>query len=596
MTGAQRGKEFMIADRTAVTLVSGRSGSVGARLAVAGALVLVMLAVCAASASAVIVETSPGRFLSYAPPAGASQAPPARVAPRAGSSIKPYAPASECFGENCRQSELEPLTNKGPGEVMRTSTTYFVYWDPTNAPYPYQEGYESGITTYFKGLAHDDGADQNFYSVLTQYYSGSTSANDARYETHFGKALIDRDLYPAIEPLDCQNAFSTPCVDEEAIEAELRKLVKAKKLPSEFKEPYTGGEEAHIAYFVLLPPGVVTCFGGKESTGYCSDPPTNVFCAYHSYVNPTFTEAGIVEGLEAFAVQPYTVGNKGCESGQRPNGISDGALSGGVVHEFAEMITDPFGLSWLNSNSAGEEEVADICSNGFWATGNTAFAEKMRYGTPLGTAPNGALYNQVVDGRDYYYQQEWSNETGGCQQRKPLPPAVSKIAPVTGPETGGTSVKITGLNFKAPEVTAVKFGEKAAAKFTVTSATSLTAVSPASSPGSVDITLTNAAGQSVTVSADKFTFTPPPTVSSVTPNTGPAAGGTGVTVKGLNFLAGKTATTFKFGTAKATSVSCASTTECTMLSPAHAAGSIDVIATVNKLSSPVVAGDKYTYS
>jgi hypothetical protein len=110
----------------------------------------------------------------------------------------------------------------------------------------------------------------------------------------------------------------------------------------------------------------------------------------------------------------------------------------------------------------------------------------------------------------------------------------------------------------------------------------------------VDITLTNAAGQSVAVGADRFTFTPPPTVSSVTPNTGPPAGKTSVTVKGLNFLVGKT--TFKFGTAKATSVNCTSSTECTMLSPAHTAGTVDVIATANKLNSPVVTGDKYTYS
>jgi N-acetylmuramic acid 6-phosphate (MurNAc-6-P) etherase len=67
-----------------------------------------------------------------------------------------------------------------------------------------------------------------------------------------------------------------------------------------------------------------------------------------------------------------------------------------------------------------------------------------------------------------------------------------------------------------------------------------------------------------------------------------------VTVKGLNFLVGKT--TFKFGTAKATSVNCTSSTQCTMLSPAHTAGTVDVVATANKLNSPVVAGDKYSYS
>jgi PKD repeat protein len=38
-------------------------------------------------------------------------------------------------------------------------------------------------------------------------------------------------------------------------------------------------------------------------------------------------------------------------------------------------------------------------------------------GTPLGTAPNGAKYNQVINGHFYWFQEEWSNQTHSCLQR-----------------------------------------------------------------------------------------------------------------------------------------------------------------------------------
>ena len=69
-----------------------------------------------------------------------------------------------------------------------------------------------------------------------------------------------------------------------------------------------------------------------------------------------------------------------------------------------------------------------------------------------------------------------------------------------------------------------------------------------------------------------------------------------MTVEGQGFAEGKTATTFKFGTAKGTGVECVSTTSCTVVAPAHAAGKVDVIATVKKVSSPKVTADKFTYS
>jgi chitinase len=46
------------------------------------------------------------------------------------------------------------------------------------------------------------------------------------------------------------------------------------------------------------------------------------------------------------------------------------------------------------------------------------------FGTPLGTAPNGAKYNQVINGHFYWYQEEWSNQTHSCLQR--LTPAKAR--------------------------------------------------------------------------------------------------------------------------------------------------------------------------
>jgi hypothetical protein len=157
---------------------------------------------------------------------------------------------------------------------------------------------------------------------------------------------------------------------------------------------------------------------------------------------------------------------------------------------------------------------------------------------------------------------------------------------------GGTTVTITGVEFTG--ATSVKFGSIAATSFTVNSATSITAVSPGELAGTVDVRVTTPEGTSPVSSKDKFRFTP--TVTGVSPNSGSTAGGTTVTVTGTGFLLGTTATIFKFGATAGTSVNCTSTTECTVVAPAHAAGKVAVKATVDKVSSPNAAADQFTYS
>ncbi len=404
------------------------------------------------------------------------------------------ASAYECFepSENCSTQKLDPTS----GIYMPTTTTYFVYWAPKGAP-KFPAGYASGIKTFFKGLEHDNGTDQNFYSVLAQY--------NVKYETHLGKAINDKHPYPA-ESSECAARPSSPCVSLVQIKEEMRALVKEGKLPGQTWVPGPSVREATRAYFVLLPPGVSAC----DVTRVEPNKTTHVgvgcssvqYCGLHDF---NFNPENELEDLP-YAVMPYLPGVNGCDSKQHPNGISDGELEV-IEHEFAETITNPFNAGWENTLPGGGEEVADICVQTTWSSPSEAFHEKMAWGTPLGTAPNGALYNQVIDGRYYYLQQLYSNEAQGCRQRRGLPPTVTKLAPAKGKVAGGKKVKITGLNFVNPTVTSVSFGSVPAKEFTVNSPTSITAVSPASaSTGIVKVTLTTSAGTNASTTSDQYTY------------------------------------------------------------------------------------------
>jgi alpha-tubulin suppressor-like RCC1 family protein len=83
------------------------------------------------------------------------------------------------------------------------------------------------------------------------------------------------------------------------------------------------------------------------------------------------------------------------------------------------------------------------------------------------------------------------------------PARVSNVQPNAGPEAGGSTVAITGSNFRLARE--VKFGQTLATEFKVNSETSITAVSPPGT-GAVDVTVANANGSSVTGAQDKFTY------------------------------------------------------------------------------------------
>ena len=124
------------------------------------------------------------------------------------------------------------------------------------------------------------------------------------------------------------------------------------------------------------------------------------------------------------------------------------------------------------------------------------------------------------------------------------PPTVSSVNVTSGPAAGGTSLTITGTNFRSPAT--VLFGGVAASGVTVVNSTTITATTPPHAAGQVNVAVTNADGQSGTL-LNGFTYlAPPPTISSFLPTSGPP--GTSVVITGTNFT-GATSTQFNGQTA-----------------------------------------------
>ena len=170
-------------------------------------------------------------------------------------------------------------------------------------------------------------------------------------------------------------------------------------------------------------------------------------------------------------------------------------------------------------------------------------------------------------------------------------PVVTSVNPTSGPQSGGTAVAITGTSFSG--ATGVSFGTASATTVVVKSPTSITAVVPAGSPGTtVDVTVKTPVGTSVTSSADKFTYRPPPTVTSVNPSSGPAVGGTRVIVTGTTF-GGATAVSFGGYPAVFTSVS---STSLSATAPAVPFGrTVDVTVTTRFGTSSANSAAQFTY-
>lgn len=166
------------------------------------------------------------------------------------------------------------------------------------------------------------------------------------------------------------------------------------------------------------------------------------------------------------------------------------------------------------------------------------------------------------------------------------PPSISGIDPDEGPESGGTTVTITGQNFTG--TTGVRFGATPATSFEVDNDGQITAVSPAHAPGSVNVVVTTADGSA----SRSFTYLPdagdPPSITSINPDEGPETGGTIVTISGNNFTG---VTSVTFGGEPALAYNIVNDGQINAVTPPNAPGTVDV-----EITSPAGTGTvDFTY-
>ena len=173
-------------------------------------------------------------------------------------------------------------------------------------------------------------------------------------------------------------------------------------------------------------------------------------------------------------------------------------------------------------------------------------------------------------------------------------PTVTALLPASGSAAGGTLVSIVGTNLA--NATAVTFGTTVVTTFVSDVTGHIDVYSPSGVAGVVDVTVTTANGISAVSAADQFTYVAAarvPTVTAVSPTSGPAAGGTAVTITGTGFTG---ATAVSFGGVAATAFTVVSDTKISATSPAGSAGAVDVRVNTAAGPSTVSSADQFTYA
>jgi hypothetical protein len=299
---------------------------------------------------------------------------PGPVAAASPSPARPAGPPERILGmvqvhgqaKHARPSRTSNLTYHG-GPVMHGNRVYTIFWGSG----PWDAGYKTTINDYFGDVAADSGASTNVYDSDTQYGDGS---GPIAYDVSVGGTWDDASAYPGN---GCTDKATKICLSD----AQLQGEVKAAMAANGWTAVGPGGIQN--LFFVFTPKGVGSCAG--SSCAYTT------YCAYHSWMGSGSN--AILYANQPYAVQNYRIYT--CDSGQRPNGVTADATINLISHEHNEAITDEQGSAWFDSQGA---ENGDKCAWNFGAT----------------SGPSGARYNQTINGRHYYLQQEWSNASPGC--------------------------------------------------------------------------------------------------------------------------------------------------------------------------------------
>ncbi|MFE2640549.1 IPT/TIG domain-containing protein [Streptomyces scopuliridis] len=163
-------------------------------------------------------------------------------------------------------------------------------------------------------------------------------------------------------------------------------------------------------------------------------------------------------------------------------------------------------------------------------------------------------------------------------------PFKASLSPVSGVTAGGNTVTITGTGLST--ATAVNFGTLSATP-TVVSDSQLTAVVPTGlAAGPVGVSVTTAGGTNNGLS---YTYVDGPTIGASTPSSGPASGGTAVTITGTSLTTTQSVT---FGGVPAPFTVINDTTV-SAVTPPGTVGAVDVAVTTSGGTATETGGFTY---
>jgi hypothetical protein len=162
---------------------------------------------------------------------------------------------------------------------------------------------------------------------------------------------------------------------------------------------------------------------------------------------------------------------------------------------------------------------------------------------------------------------------GGPPPSQAPTPEVTSRSPDAGPLGGGTVVRVNGSRLQTAKQ--ITFGDAVGTDLRVVDDSHLSVTSPPHEAGRVSFVVHFDDGGSYTVN-DGFTYLKAPHIDSLSPETGPTAGGSWVL---LNGDALSRVTAVRFGDSSAIQVEVVSDTQLRVLTPAHGIGPTDVTAT-----------------
>ena len=423
----------------------------------------------APSAGAVGIRRPDGRFVGVMLGRGVSPAKmrgtPARQRPRS--------PDAAAEGEPNTQAGGDIEYQGGP--VLHTSSPYLIFWDPSGS---LTARNKQVLERYLTDVAADTQEAGDTYGVGRQYYDSAGYA-DAAQTFSPAQVILDTHRYPREDTVNCtEPAPFTACVTDAQVRAELRRLIALEQLPTDGPVKETEFPSGAPIYVLVLPVDTNEC----ETAGECValDSSELTYCAYHT----NFTEARqnvlyAVLPFAVFAVNP----TKGCQTDdpantalQAPSEDEAENIADNMSHELNETITDPLGTGWVNYPTGDGQELADNCEE--WGAtaepelGQSPDAYEPTLGgsaIPVPPDPDGTLYDQLINGDEYYTQSLWSNGDANCLTQTPAAPAAPRFTTRAEPRSPSTILFYPAARTLPSDVSSTTwdFGDGSAPKFSI---------------------------------------------------------------------------------------------------------------------------------